>query len=282
MGTIPASQLADPAAARSARKCHFLMCRPAHFEVVYAINPWMDTSVAVDRDLAEHQWQELRKVYERLGHQVSDIDPIPGMPDMVFAANGAFVLDGKVFGSRFKHAERAEEGPGYLSWFKAAGFSDLHMPAATCEGEGDLLWAGTAVLAGTGFRTDPAAHDELRDFLGRPVITLDLINPYFYHLDTALAVLDEQTVAYYPGAFSEASCLILQSLYPNAIAVDANEAAGLALNAVSDGVNVVVGANAGGFANRLTERGYNPVMVDLSELNKAGGGPKCCTLEIRR
>jgi N-dimethylarginine dimethylaminohydrolase len=31
----------------------------------------------------------------------------------------------------------------------------------------------------------------------------------------------------------------------------------------------------------LRERGYVPVGVDLSELLKAGGSVKCCTLEIR-
>jgi N-dimethylarginine dimethylaminohydrolase len=32
---------------------------------------------------------------------------------------------------------------------------------------------------------------------------------------------------------------------------------------------------------QLAEKGFEPVPVDMSEFRKAGGGPKCCTLELR-
>jgi arginine dihydrolase len=56
----------------------------------------------------------------------------------------------------------------------------------------------------------------------------------------------------------------------------------LGLNAVSDGVNIVLSAQAEHLAQQLRERGYRPVAIDLSELLKAGGGAKCCSLEIRQ
>ncbi|MBC8090781.1 MAG: amidinotransferase, partial [Pseudonocardia sp.] len=79
------------------------MCRPVHFAVVYAINPWMRPDLPVDRERAVRQWELLRQTYLDLGHRVDLLDPVPGLPDMVFAANGATVVDGRVLGARFRH-----------------------------------------------------------------------------------------------------------------------------------------------------------------------------------
>ena len=258
----------------------YLMCEPRYFAVEYAINPWMDPSVPVDTELAVQQWRGLVDTYHRLGHHVVQIEPVDGLPDMVFAANGATVANNRVYGARFLYAEREAEGPAYLNWFRAAGF-DAHAARFVNEGEGDLLVAGSRLLAGTGFRTDPAAHAEAGKALGLPVVTLELVNPRYYHLDTALCVLGPNDIAYFPGAFSPDSQAVLRELYPGAIIATAADAAVLGLNGVSDGYHVVLPAEAVELAATLRARGYLPVPVQLSELRKAGGGPKCCTLELR-
>ena len=74
----------------------YLMCPPEHFAVEYAINPWMNPDKPVDVELALAQWERLREAYQDLGHTVHVIAPEPGLPDMVFAANGATVIDGQV------------------------------------------------------------------------------------------------------------------------------------------------------------------------------------------
>ncbi|HEX2805156.1 MAG TPA: N-dimethylarginine dimethylaminohydrolase [Kineosporiaceae bacterium] len=277
--TLSAPRAAMPRV-RSARPRRYLMCAPTHFAVEYAINPWMSLDAPVDRDRAIEQWDQLRRTYLGLGHRVDLIEPIPGLPDMVFAANGGLVLDGVAMPARFRHAERVPEGPAYREWLRHNGFrvfDSVHVN----EGEGDFLVAGDRILAGTGFRTHPEAHDDAQELLGLPVISLQLIDPRFYHLDTALAVLDEGVIAYYPGAFSTGSQAVLRRMYPDAILADAADALVLGLNAVSDGANVVLPAAATGLAERLRGDGFRPVPVDLSELLKAGGGPKCCTLELR-
>jgi N-dimethylarginine dimethylaminohydrolase len=267
-------------AIRMATNRRYLMCEPRHFAVSYAINPWMDPSVPVDTELAVRQWRGLVKTYRSLGHEVLEIEPIDGLPDMVFAANGATVAKNRVYGARFLHAERAAEGPAYLSWFRAAGYRTRDAEFVN-EGEGDLLVAGTRLLAGTGFRTDPAAHAEAGTTLQLPVVTLELVDPRYYHLDTALCVLGNDEIAYFPGAFSARSQATLRELYPDAIIATAADAAVLGLNAVSDGRQVVLPVEAVALAATLRQRGYQPVPVHLSELRKAGGGPKCCTLELR-
>jgi N-dimethylarginine dimethylaminohydrolase len=258
-----------------------LMCRPEHFTVSYRINPWMHPEDPTDTSLAVRQWEELYRIYLDLGFDVELIDPIEGLPDMVYAANGGFTLDGIAYGAKFQYDERGPEGPAYMDWFRSHGF-EVAEPVSVNEGEGDFLLVGERILAGTGFRSDAGSHDELRRIYGREVVTLKLIDPSFYHLDTAIAVLDDNNVAYLPKAFDEASLETIRRLYPDAVVVNDADAAVLGLNSFSDGKNVVIASRAVGFEASLRERGYNPIGVDLSELLLGGGGVKCCTLELRR
>ena len=262
-----------------------LMCRPEHFTVVYRINPWMNPAQPTDTSLALQQWQALYATYVQLGYDVQLIDPIAGLPDMVYAANGGFVIDNIAYGAKFTHPERQPEGPAYMRWFREQGF-DVREPEEVNEGEGDFLLVGDVILAGTGFRSDSQSHGELERIFGREVVTLSLVDPSFYHLDTAIAVLDgtpgREHIAYLPSAFDGASLALLQERYPDAIIVNETDAAVLGLNSFSDGKNVIIASRATDFERQLRERGFTPHGVDLSELLLGGGGVKCCTLELRR
>jgi len=149
------------------------------------------------------------------------------------------------------------------------------------EGEGDILFTGRALFAGYGFRTDLAAHAQLEETFGVPVISIRLVDPRFYHLDTALCVLDEGTAAYYPEAFEEAGRAALAAHFTELIEASDSDAEVFGLNAVSDGRHVVLPVQATDLAAKLVAHGFEPIGVDLSELRKSGGGPKCCTLELR-
>mgnify|MGYP001549596523 FL=1 len=284
--TLTENQKATPS--RRASKRTVLMCRPDYFTVSYRINPWMHPEDPTDTSLAVKQWTVLYQTYLDLGFDVQLIDPVEGLPDMVYAANGGFVLDNIAYGASFTYPERQPEGPAYMDWFRANGY-EVHAPANVNEGEGDILLVGDVILAGTGFRTATESHEEVGSLYKQEVITLELVNPSFYHLDTAIAVLDPSpepgqaaNIAYLPSAFSEASLEILRERYPDAILVTEEDAAVLGLNSYSDGYNIVIASRAKDFERQLRERGYNPIGVDLSELLLGGGGVKCCTLELRR
>ncbi|MEV7614539.1 dimethylargininase [Streptomyces sp. NPDC089799] len=266
---------------RDATPRRYLMCPPAHFKVTYSINPWMDPTKPVDLPLALAQWEDLRDRYRSLGHTVEVLDPVPDLPDMVYAANGATVVDGRVLGARFAHPERAAEAEAHLAWFRAHGYTEIHEPAHINEGEGDFAVTASYVLSGRGFRSSPLSADEAQEFFGRPVIGLDLVDPRYYHLDTALSVLDGDEVMYFPEAFSPGSRAVLRRLFPDALIATERDAAVLGLNAVSDGRHVFLPQAATGLFEPLRERGFEPVGMDLGELLKGGGSVKCCTLELR-
>ncbi|MFY1635419.1 dimethylargininase [Solwaraspora sp. WMMB335] len=262
----------------------YLMCPPEHYTVTYAINPWMNPQVPVDTELAVKQWERLRETLGGLGHQVHLLPARSGLPDMVYAANGAFSVDATVYGARFTHAQRAAEADAHRDFYRELGWRFVQ-PTETNEGEGDLAYLpaayGGTILAGYGFRTDPDAHRRVQETLGRPVVSLRLVDPYLYHLDTALAVLDDENVAYYPEAFSPASQRVLRQLFPDALLASRADALEFGLNLVSDGRNVVLSSEATGMAGKLAAAGYQPILVEFSELLKGGGSVKCCVAELR-
>ena len=274
---------------RVAQHRRYLMCRPEHFTVSYRINPWMEPARPTDTARALRQWQELHDTYVRLGHEVELIDPVPGLPDMVYTANGGFVVGGRALGVKFRVPERRGEERPFMDWFAGRGFEVVE-PGEVQEGEGDFLLVGDTILGGTGFRSDEASHREVAEVFGREVVSLTLIDPRFYHLDTAIAVLDpvqgpggvdRANIAYLPRAFDEPSRAVLAERFPDAILVDDADGAVFGLNTASDGRHVIVSPRATGFIAQLRGRGYVPVTVDLSELLLGGGGIKCCTLELR-
>ena len=272
---------------RRARLRHYLMCPPTYFDVVYSINPWMDPSGQVDRRLAIRQWSGLVEAYRSTGHRVDLLQPLPGMPDMVFAANGATVVDGHTLPAKFANKQRAAEVVVHAEWHRRNGIlyggGNLPRPNAVNEAEGDFAVLSRRILAGYGFRTSLQAHRELAILTGREVISLELIDPRWFHLDLALSVLDDERdhIAYYPEAFSLPSRELLAELFPDAFIANQHDAYAFGLNAVSDGLHVFIPSGARQLREDLAAGGYWPISVDLSELIKGGGSVKCCTQEIR-
>jgi N-dimethylarginine dimethylaminohydrolase len=260
------------------------MCPPEYFAVEYEINPWMDVTTTVEVELALKQWRGLRDALEGLGHTVHELPAMAGLPDMVYAANGGFTVDGVAYGAQFKYLQRAPEAAVHRHWYEVNGWRFVS-PTATNEGEGDFVYLpgayGGLIVAGYGFRTEPAAHAEAQEVFGTPVVSLRLTDPRFYHLDVALAALDESTIVYYPGAFSEPSQRVLAQLFPHALLADERDALAFGLNLVSDGRNVVLNADATALGEKLAAAGYQPVHVELGELKKGGGSVKCCVAELR-
>jgi N-dimethylarginine dimethylaminohydrolase len=263
------------------------MCPPTYFDVAYSINPWMDQGAPVDRALAVRQWLGLVDAYRSTGHRVDLLQPLDGLPDMVYAANGAIVVDGRTLAARFANSQRDAEATVHLAWHQHNGIlygcGEVPQAAAVNEAEGDFAVLSKRILAGCGFRTTRQAHRELGMLTGREVISLELIDPRLFHLDLALAVIDDERdhIAYYPDAFSQLSRRLLSEIFPDALIANEHDAYAFGLNAVSDGLHVFIPAGARQLREDLAAAGYWPISIDLSELTKGGGSVKCCTQEIR-
>ena len=266
---------------------HYLMCPPTYFDVTYSINPWMDPSGQVDRALAVRQWSGLVDAYRSTGHRVDLLEPLADLPDMVYAANGATVVDGQTLPARFANPEREAEAAAHSAWHRRNstlyGGGDRSRQARSTRPRAISPCCRRESSLAIGFRTTLPAHHELATLTGREVISLELVDPRLFHLDLALAVLDDQRdhIAYYPGAFSQQSRRLLGQLFPDALIATEHDAYAFGLNAVSDGLHVFIPAGARQLRELLAAAGYWPISVDLSELIKGGGSVKCCTQEIR-
>jgi len=258
-----------------------LMCPPDYFDIEYEINVWMHTANQPSVETAVQQWQKLYKIYtEQLGWDVQLIKPIKGLPDMVFATDCCLMIDDKILLSSFRFPERQAETGHFEQWFRQAGYSNLKTAQNFFEGGGDNLVCGDKILAGHGFRSAPEAADELRAYFDREVISLHIVDPHFYHLDTSLAVLSDDTVAYYPGAIDEPSQRRLQRAIPNLIEATAAEAQGFGLNAVSDGQTIITSNESESLLQKYRAAGFKVIGTAILEFRKSGGGVKCLTLDL--
>lgn len=230
---------------------------------------------------AMDQWELLRETLLRLGHRVSLISPRSGLPGMVFAAHAATVVDGRVLGARFRSTARQPEGPAYLRWFADRGYGTRLEPVFAHEGEIDLVPAGRHLLAASGPHTESRAHLEAGEFLGLPVVPLELTDPRFTRLGSAIAVLTDRTIAYHPAAFSVAARERLARLFPERIAVGEADALVGGLDALCDGRTVVLTDRAPGLALQLARHGFRSIPLDMSRFAGFGVGVRSCVLELR-
>lgn len=260
----------------------FLMCRPDFFDVVYEINPWMHVSDRPDKALAVRQWESLHQAYLDLGAQVELVEPMPGLPDMVFTANAGLVYGKKFIPSKFKFKERQGEEPAFIKWFADCGYEILGLPTGmTFEGEADRILRHGKILVANGFRTDPDVAYEVGRMLGVDILRLKLINPKFYHLDTCLAYFEEgDTVLYYPGAFDEESREKIKKEFPRVIEATDAEAEKYVCNSINVGSTIVMNKDCPLAQAELEKCGYKTVTLDMSEYLKSGGSIKCLTLRL--
>ena len=266
-------------------KEHFLMCAPRHFEVAYVINPWMEGNIARGSNpVAASQWKDLLALLRRFA-EVDCISAERGVPDLVFTANAGLVLDRQVLLSAFRHAERRPEEAYFAHWFSTHGYQLLSLPADVYfEGAGDALFDRRLPILwmGHGHRSDVAAADLIARLFDIEVVPLQLVNPHFYHLDTCLCPLDGGALLYYPAAFDQASQERIAALVPPElrIAVEAEDAAAFACNAVNCGRNVIMNRASDALSRTLAAHGYLLYQTPLSEFMKAGGSAKCLTLKL--
>jgi len=275
----------------------FLMCAPDHYGVTYSINPWMDPATWShdDRALAaaaRHEWVALRRTLLQLGATIELVPPVAGLPDLVFTANSAVVLDGKALLARFRHQERQGEEPHYAAAFRALQARGLIKSVSelpndiVLEGAGDCVWDSARNLfwMGYGQRSDLAARDIIEDTFGVEVVPLELADPRFYHVDTALSVLPGGELMYVPGAFTPTAraALAERSTTAERITVTDANAGRLAANSVCVG-DVLVMPDCNDELRRILEaRGYRVMIVPLPEFLRSGGAAFCLTLRLDR
>jgi N-dimethylarginine dimethylaminohydrolase len=271
----------------------FLMCPPRHFAVTYSINPWMDPEEWSKRphslaQTSEIEWSALKFLLEQFGATVDLMVPAAGVPDLVFTANSAVVLDGKALLARFRHPERRLEEPYF-----AAAFDDLvernvlqsrvSLSAdIVLEGAGDCIWDRKRKLFWVGFgpRSSERATMAIEETFGIPTVSMELVDARFYHLDTAFAVLSGGEIMYFKGALSPSSVRVLYDrvMSRDLIEVDEEDACSMRLNGIQLGKFLILSSCSPLLRQQLEKRGYHVSITPLSSFLLGGGSAYCLTL----
>lgn len=258
----------------------YLMCPPFHYEVSYSINPWMNVTVDVDRDLAKSQWFRLFGAIDACGGSVELIDPVEGLPDMVFVANGG-LIDGEMFlPASMRHPQRQGEKPYLCDWFAERGWKVLEPPDDFQEGAGDALVFNGQLIGGYGMRSQLSAYPGIHAQTGWDMRLVRLADPRFYHLDIAFCPLNSDSALIVPAAFDAASLKALRDLVPDPIELTIEEALAFSANSVVIGNCVIMSACSERLRHLLGQRGFDVLLCDMSEFVKAGGGCRCLTLAL--
>jgi len=259
----------------------YLMCPPRYFRVAYQINPWMVEEVVADAEVAQTQWDHLVAVLREAGATVEVQPAEEDWPDLVFTANAGIVNGRQFVPARFRHPERQGETPLDVDWFAAHGFAISDLPLGVCqEGAGDALPVGSALVAAYRFRSDAASHAYLSRLTGAAVRSIELVDERFYHLDLTLCPLDERRAIIAPLGWDRYGCAVMESLIPSPLVLEPEEAVQFCANSVVVGSTVVMPACPPRVGRQLEKWGFDPVVCDVSEFLKAGGGCRCLTLAL--
>jgi N-dimethylarginine dimethylaminohydrolase len=275
----------------------FLMCRPDHFGVHYTINPWMDPESWAHEsttlvDASQREWAALHRALAGLGAAVELVPPVPRLPDLVFTANAAVVLDRRALLARFRHPERRSEEAHFEAAFRALQARGLLDTVTTLpddvvlEGAGDCVFDRTRNMfwMGHGPRSNHGAAGPVRDIFGVETVSLALVDPRFYHLDTALCPLSGGEVMFVPDAFAPDGLRAIHARVEPAqrIEVPIEDACRLAANAVCVGDAIVMSSCGDRLHRQLAERGYRVTATPLSSFLRSGGSAFCLTLRLDR
>jgi len=284
-----------PKAVERAQRARLMMSAPDHFEVSYRINPWMDpvqwkSSAEELRRQADRGWFALKQMYERLGADVKIQPAQAGLPDLVFTANSALVLDRTALLARFRHPERRMElghNRAFFESLRSRGWIDSIVETPDdlyFEGAGDAIWDASRKLIWTGWgqRTSLPMAGVIARMFSVPTVPLELVDPRFYHLDTCLCVLSGGEVLYYPAAFSTQSRDTIRDLVgkDRLIEAGAADAEHLAVNSVCLSDQIVMCYASDTLRDLLTQRGYEVHVVPLESFNRSGGSAYCLTLRL--
>ncbi|HEV2785187.1 MAG TPA: ornithine--oxo-acid transaminase [Solirubrobacteraceae bacterium] len=259
----------------------YLMCPPTHFDVLYAINPWMDVTVKVDRERAQRQWDTLVATLRDAGAEVETLAPQPGLPDLVFTANLG-IVDGDTFiAARMRHPERRDEPAHAAAWFREHGYTVRRLSEDVVqEGAGDALAFDGTLIGGYRTRSSASSYVELARLTDARILPVELVDERFYHVDVVFCPLDARGAIVAESKLDADGARLIRKLVPEPIVLTDEEAEQFSANAVVVGRTIVMPACSPRLDAELRARGFDPVVVDVSEFLKAGGGPRCLTLAL--
>jgi dimethylargininase len=231
------------------------------------------TPIDVASTIAQHA--DYEQALANAGCEIIRLPELADDPDAVFVEDTALLLDGHAVITRPGVASRANETESTAAGL--AGHFELHRIASGFVDGGDVLRIDRTLYVGLSTRTDAAgirALAELVSPLGFHVIQAELRD--CLHLKTGATFAGPDGSGTPVLLFSERSVDPAQFDGVEPMPVDEHELP--AANSLKVADRLILPAGNPRTAERLRERGFEVVEVDVSELQKAESGVTCMSL----
>ncbi|KAA0545350.1 hypothetical protein FZW96_18430 [Bacillus sp. BGMRC 2118] len=247
---------------------------------LYSING-ESHKVSINLDKAMSQHGEFTRVLKEQGIEVLYLPSIKQFTEGVFTRDVAFTLGEEIFISHMAHPPRTGEEEILMNVLNERGIHHHDLMRDHIEG-GDVLIDGSTIYVGISNRTSQQSVDHLQKLLPHYEVISLPFSDEFLHLDCLFNIISPKEAILYPGEFDSEKESLLRERY-DMIEVSSDEQRTLGVNILSIGEKKVISQPMNEQVNeQLRERGYDVILIDFSEIIKAGGAFRCCSLPLLR
>lgn len=227
----------------------------------------------VDVDLALRQWEAYVQVLREHDWHVVPVPPAPECADSVFVEDAVLMYRNVAIITRPGALERRGETSAVESVVEALGCSINRIREPGTLDGGDVLKVDDTLYVGRGGRTNGEGIRQLRAIvepLGATVVAVPLTKAL--HLKSAVTALPDGTIIGYLPVIDDVSMFSRFVSMP--------EEAGAHVVHLGDD-RLLMAADCPRSAALLTDLGYRPVEVDISEFVKLEGCVTCLSVRLR-
>lgn len=260
-----------------------VLCSPDFMTIKEPINETQKQYLKenIDTELAQKQHKVLVQTLRDLGIEVHLLPPQEKFPEQVFTRDIGFTLGHQVFVADMAHDVRIGEEREFITYLEHEKITYTNLVGDIIEG-GDVLIDGNTIYVGISNRTNVEAIQHLQTLLPTyDVIEIPFTDTYL-HLDCVFNIISPNEALIFPGEIDKDKAKFLASRY-ELIKVSEEEQATLGTNVLSIGEKRILSLPINKDVNeKLKDRGYEIIEVDITEIIKSGGAFRCCTLPLLR
>lgn len=227
----------------------------------------------IDVSIARAQHHEYIQALQALGCQVIKLPEEPDLPDSVFVEDTAFILDEVAVITRPGADSRKPETESIIHALTPLR-PLVHMTEpATIDG-GDVLVVGKNIYVGLSTRSNSNAIEQLQNLLdtyGYKIAGVELTD--CLHLKSAVTRVNDKTLLINktwvaPSYFDKYDLIEIDPSEPSAA------------NCLPINGTIIYPTSFPKTRQRLEQKGFNVMTVNVDELAKAEGAVTCCSLII--
>jgi dimethylargininase len=227
----------------------------------------------VDVDLARAQWSAYVQALEDAGWETVEAPPADESPDGVFVEDAVVVYERIAVVTRPGVEARRSETVGVEEAVAELGYAVERIEEPGTLDGGDVLKTRDTVYVGLSSRTNAEGARQLRELLAPLAATVGEVPVAgVLHLKSAVTALPDGSLLGYPPRVPVA-------LRREFVAVPEESGAHVVL---LRGGKVMLAADCTRTAELIAARGYDPVVVDISEFQKLEASVTCLSVRLRR